>query len=207
MSSAPLGVLGFIAVGIPALLLTRWIVRTIERRRRSDFVNDMMDALHADREKPSAWEQLLTVGKFALLIPIWPIASAAVFIDVFRRPRQFSRHEHDEQTEFVAYGYLKEQVSVDEAQKRETVLDPCGERPSQPFGHLWETWQRFLAIREPGVELWAYEAPVEYHKNSGEPITAYSRGYCWVRDGKILQEFAVEGFGAKPFGKETEVVY
>jgi hypothetical protein len=200
MSSVLLWALAFITLGIPALALTRLIVDAIERKRHTEFVNNLMDAIREGKPKPSLRKQLLSMGKFALLLPIWPIATAAVLVDAIRTPHTSPRYEHDEQTEFMAYGHLKERVSVQEAENRETILDPKGERPPEPFGHLWETWQRFLQTSELGAELWAYEVPMEHSKKSRVMITAYSRGYCWVQEGKFLHEFPVEGYAAKPFG-------
>jgi hypothetical protein len=203
MSSVLLWALAFIALGIPGLALTRLIVQAIERQRRTEFVNNMMDAIRKKQPKPGIRKRLSRMGKFALLLPIWPIAAAAVLVDAIRTPRASPRYEHDEQTEFIAYGHLKERVSVQEAENRETVVDPRGERPPEPFGHLWETWQRFLQTSEPGAELWGYEVPMEHSKKSQIMITPYSRGYCWVQEGKILHEFPVEGYAAKPFGNRS----
>lgn len=189
----------FILAGIPALLLTRWIVRTLERRR-TDLAYKLIEAMHAERPKPDTRERLISMGKFALLLPIWPIAATALLVDLAKSPRLLPEMTFDEQSLFVAHGYLTESVTIRQAESRETISDPRGERPKQPFGYLWETWQRFLATREPGAELWAYEVPLEYSKNTNRLISHYSRGYCWVRDKKILHEFAVEGVSAKPFG-------
>lgn len=189
----------FIVVGIPALLLTRWIVRMLERRR-TDLAYKLIEAMHADRPNPTARERLISMGKFALLLPIWPIAATALLVDMAKSPRQFPNMTFDEQSLFLAHGYLTERVTIEQAETRETIPDPRGERPNQPFGYLWETWQRFLATHEPGAELWAYEVPLEHSKNTNRLMSAYARGYCWVRDKKILHEFAVEGVPAKPFG-------
>lgn len=202
MSDLLFWTLVFIVAGVPALLLTRWIVRMLERRR-SDFAYRMVEAMHAEQPRPDARARLIRMGKFALLLPIWPLAATALLVDLAKNPRGFNSVAFDEQSRFLAHGYLTEPITIQAAQDRETIPDPRGERPRQPFGYLWQTWQRFLAVREPGAELWAYEVPLEHSKNSNWVISAYSRGYCWVRDKKILHEFAVEGMSAKPFG-DTE---
>lgn len=109
------------------------------------------------------------------------------------------KDDFEDENEFTAYGFLKKRVSIDEAERLETVTDDTGDWPAAPFGYLWDTWKRFLLIRGPCSELWTYERPRQFNL-SGEVLMAdYSRGYCWVKDGKIEAELAVEGCASYPF--------
>lgn len=109
------------------------------------------------------------------------------------------KDEFEDDQEFTAYGFLKKPVSIDEAERLETVTDDTGDWPAAPFGYLWETWKRFLLVRNPDSELWAYERPREYSLNGEILMFDYSRGYCWVKNGKIEAELAVEGGAGYPF--------
>lgn len=101
--------------------------------------------------------------------------------------------------EFAAYGFLKRRVSIEEAERLETLTDDTGDRPVAPFGYLWNTWKRFLLVRGPGSELWAYERPRQFSLDGEVMLLDYSRGCCWVKDGKIEAEIAVEGDAGCPF--------
>ncbi len=87
MTDALVWIAVFLATGVPALLLTRWLVIKIERRRKSPFVNDMLDAIRADQPRQDWRKQLLAAGRFGLLLPIWPLATAAVLTDLMLKAR------------------------------------------------------------------------------------------------------------------------
>jgi len=200
MNQAPFWIVVFFAVAIPVLVATRWLVVAIERRRRTRFINDLMDALEEEKPKPTVQTRIRDIAKFALLIPIWPIAATAVIGDLFIRTEKRLTIDRDEQTDFVSYGKLTRKVSVIEAERLETANDPRAERPSVPFGYLWTSWREFLKAKAPGAELWSYEKNSDIGKATNFSNRNYSRGYAWVKNGKILHEFAAEGAPGRPFG-------
>jgi hypothetical protein len=200
MNQVPFWIVVYFTVGVPVLLATRWLVTTIERRRRTRFVNDLMGALKERKPKPKMQSRIREITKFALLIPIWPIASTAVIGDLFICTGCRLAMDPDQQSEFVSYGKLLRPVAVAEAERLETISDPCGERPAVPFGYLWASWRGFLKAGEPGAELWSFERTSDVDKATSPFNCNYSRGYAWVKDGKILHEFAVEGAPGRSLG-------
>jgi len=200
MTQFPLWIVVFVALGIPVLVATRWLVMTIERRRRTDFVNGMMDALADRKPKPTVKSRVRDIARFALLIPIWPIAATAVIGDLFIRTERRLTIDRDNQSDFIAHGKLTRKVSVIEAERLETANDPRAERPSVPFGYLWAGWREFLKAKEPGAELWSFEKSSDIDNATNFFNRNYSRGYAWVKNGKILHEFAAEGAPGRPFG-------
>jgi hypothetical protein len=129
MTQFPLWIVAFVALGIPVLVATRWLVMTIERRRRTDFVNGMMDALADRKPKPTVKSRVRDIARFALLIPIWPIAATAVIGDLFIRTERRLTVHRDNQSDFIAYGKLTRKVSVIEAERLETANDPLSALP------------------------------------------------------------------------------
>ncbi len=194
----------FLAMGVPALLLTRWLVIKIERRRKSPFVNDMMDAIRADRPRPDRRQQLLSAGRFGLLLPIWPLATAALLTDLMLKPGRFDRERKDREDAFNADGFLTTRLSVAQAAARETIADPRGDRPHRPFAFLAPAWNLFLTRQQAGCELWAFEVPA---KSPNANTYRYSRGYCWVRAGKIIAEIAVEGAPGVPLVQRSPLTH
>ena len=205
MNQLPLWITVFFALGIPVLVATRWLVMAIERRRRTDFVNGMMDALEEQKPKPTVKTRVRDIAKFALLIPIWPIAATAVIGDLFIRTERRLTIDRDDQSDFLAHGKLTRKVTVIEAEGLETANDPRGERPSVPFGYLWASWREFLKTKEPGAELWSYEKNSDISQTTHLFNRNYSRGYAWVKNGKILHEFAAEGVPGRPFGVRAQL--
>ncbi len=204
MTDALVWIAVFLATGVPALLLTRWLVIKIERRRKSPFVNDMLDAIRADQPRPDRRKQLLAAGRFGLLLPIWPLATAAVLTDLLLKPGRFNyEHEHREEA-FNAEGFLTTRLSVTQAAARETIADPRGDRPDRPFGFLAPAWNLFLTRQQAGCELWAFEVPA---KSPNANTYRYSRGYCWVRAGKIIAEIALEGEPGVPLVQRSRVTH
>ncbi len=200
MNQVSFWIVVYFAVAVPSLLATRWLVAAMERRRKTGFVNDLMDALNERKPKPTMRSRILEITKFALLIPIWPIAATVVLGDLFICRGSQLAMDPDQQSEFVSYGKLSRPVVVAEAERLETITDPRGERPAVPFGYLWASWRRFLNAGEPGAELWSFERTSDIDTATTLFNCNYSRGYAWVKDGKILQEFAVEGAPGRPLG-------
>jgi len=190
MSEAFIWITVFLSIGLPALLATKWLVIWLERRRRSAFVNDMMDALQTDQPKPEFRQRLIAAGRLGLLLPIWPLAAAALLTDVVmdRKP-SFDDLPHPDEA-FNATGFLTQRLTVPQAEVLENIPDPRGERPARPFGHLAEAWNLFLIREQSRCELWAFERPEGKTNGFND---RYSRGYCWVKAGKVIAEIAIEG--------------
>jgi hypothetical protein len=181
----------FLAIGLPALLATRWFVIRIERKRKTAFVNDLMDAIQADRPKPAMRQRILAAGRFGLLLPIWPLATAALLADlaINRVSPSADDFVHPDEA-YNATDHLTKRITISQAEAIENPLDPKRDRPARPFGYLAEAWSLFLTRQQVGAELWAFERPQGSTRKYDD---RYSRGYCWVRAGKVIAELAVEG--------------
>ncbi len=195
MSDAVIGALAwfavFLAIGLPALLATRWLVIRIERRRKTEFVNQLMDAIQAGRPRPAMRQRILAAGRFCLLLPIWPLATAALLADlaIKRVAPSADDFEHPDEA-YNARGHLTKRVTISQAEAIENPPDPKRDRPARPFGYLADAWSLFLTRQQVGAELWAFERP---QGSTQKYDDRYSRGYCWVRAGKVIAELAVEG--------------
>ena len=181
----------FLAIGLPALLATRWLVIRIERRRKTEFVNQLMDAIQAGRPRPAMRQRILAAGRCGLLLPIWPLATAAVLADLAINGVSPTADDfvHPDEA-YNATDHLTKRVTISEAEAAENPPDPKRDRPARPFGYLAEAWSVFLTRQQVDAELWAFERPQGSTRKYDD---RYSRGYCWVRAGKVIAELAVEG--------------
>ena len=53
--------------------------------------------------------------------------------------------------------HLKEQISINEIEQRERVVDPLGAVPDLPFGHLYHAWQKLVSQMEENDTIWTFE--------------------------------------------------
>jgi len=188
----------FLAIGLPALLLTRWLRIKLDRRRRAGLVEAITDGINPSETKLKLRERLATAGHFGWLLPIWPLAVSALLSDFVMKRIAGHDDETDLRETFKAKGFLTQKVTVRQAETIETIPDHRKERPARPFGYLAEAWILFLSRQQTGSELWAFERPQGIKKGFDH---RYSRGYCWVNAGRIIAEIAVEGSPGTPLTK------
>ena len=91
-----------------------------------------------------------------LIVPFWPVI-------VFVKVKQIISAEPDSTATdkpvfAVARSELLEQLSIDEIEQREKVVDPLGAVPDLPFGHLNAAWKKFLEVMEPQDSIWTFSA-------------------------------------------------
>jgi hypothetical protein len=79
---------------------------------------------------------------------------------------------------------LLRQMTMEEIEKVERVLDPLGSVPDLPFGHLHPTWERFRAALKPEYVVWAFAARWP-RKQYGRHLA----GYVAVDDNAIGSHF------------------
>lgn len=83
--------------------------------------------------------------------------------------------------EFTVRPYhLTSRASIEAIEAQELVVDPLGAAPQLPFGFLNDRWRALLQTREPGDELWTFEAPY---------MRTTRLGYALVRSGVITGFF------------------
>ena len=133
----------------------------LTKRKESDSLRDILDAMDPDREKLSY--RVLHNFVVPLLAGIavvvgWPIA-------IFMKAKDLLEKKSDtgasggEQREFaVGRDDLQEMLSIEVIQTRERVIDPLGAVPAVPFGHLHSAWKTFLDGVGPDDAVWSFSA-------------------------------------------------
>lgn len=90
------------------------------------------------------------------IIVIWPVALYRLIQGLFNKQ---DIADFTEPPSFaIEREHLQEQLTVDEIEKREFVIDPLKAVPELPFGHLNAAWHKFLKNRTENTELWSFSA-------------------------------------------------
>lgn len=112
-------------------------------------------AVDPDRKK--LWHVILNyVGIPALLVPFWPVLIIMKVKEIFSK--KTDSLTQSEPKFAVARGDLLEQVSIQEEEQREKIIDPMGAVSDLAFGHLHAAWKQFLEEVEPQDEIWMFSA-------------------------------------------------
>lgn len=112
---------------------------------------------NADPDRKKLWHLIVNwVGIPALLAPFWPVLVIMKVKEIFsKKPDPFAQRE----PKFaVAREDLLEQVSIQEVEQNEKVLDTLGAVSDLPFGHLHAAWEQFLEEMEPQDTIWRFSA-------------------------------------------------
>lgn len=96
------------------------------------------------------------VGIPALLVPFWPVLVIIKVKEIFSKKTDPLAQREPKFA--VTRGDLLEQVSIEEIEQREKVLDPLGAVSDLPFGHLHAAWKQFLEEVEPQDAIWRFSA-------------------------------------------------
>lgn len=134
-----------------------------------------------DREK--LWYRTLFAVVVALgagvLFAAWPVLLCIVAKQTLSKKTASTVREKREFA--VALGDLQEQLTIEEIERREQVIDPLGAVPDLPFGHLHSAWQKFLEAMEPQDAIWTFSA----HWTTTRRRPELRAGYVVVRDGTM----------------------
>jgi hypothetical protein len=158
----------------------------IKKRLFPSFAQKLQAATAADKKKAFNWGDVRELlGGAALVIAVWPLAIGVLAHDRWsssRHSKWSSLRDEDPQEDFDAYQALVAQVTVEQAERDNLIIDAhC---PAAPFGHLHHGWCRFLEKRTENAELWSFEK---------ERRSSLLQGYAWVKDGQIQAEFVAYG--------------
>lgn len=175
----------YLGIGVALLVITVGAIQ-IKKRLFPSFAQKLLNATAPDKKKAFGLTDLRELlGGGALVIAVWPVAIGVLVHDRWpwrRRSRWSSLRDEDPQRDFDAYGALRTQVSVEQAERDNLIIDAhC---PAKPFGHLHHGWRRFLDQQTEGAELWFFEK---------ERPASLMQGYAWVKDGLIQCEFVAYG--------------
>ena len=146
------GVVVFVVV-LGAHLLTK--------RKESDSLRDILDAMDPDREKLSyriLHKFVVPLLACVAVVVGWPFAIFMKVKDMLGMD-SYSGSSAGEQREFsVSSDDLQERLSIQDIEARERVIDPLGAVPELPFGHLHSAWKGFLEGMSPDDALWSFSA-------------------------------------------------
>ena len=185
LSSALQYLYWYLGIGVALLVITAGAVQ-VKKRLFPSFAEKLLNATAPDKKKTFGLADVKELlGGATLFITVWPIAIGVLAHDRWpwrRRSKWPSLQDDDPQKDFDAYGALLTQVSVEQAERDNLIIDAhC---PAKPFGHLHHGWRRFLDQQTEGAELWFFEK---------ERRASLMQGYAWVKDGLIQCEFVAYG--------------
>lgn len=133
----------------------------LTKRKESDSLRDILDAMDPDREKLSyriLHNFVVPLLACVAVVVGWPIAIFMKVKDMLGM-NPYSGASVGEQREFsVSSDDLQERLSVEEIEARERVIDPLGAVPALPFGHLNSAWKTFLEGMGPDDAVWSFSA-------------------------------------------------
>jgi hypothetical protein len=185
LSSASHYLYWYLGLGAALLVVTVGVIQ-IKKRLFPSFAEKLLNATASDKRKTFGLvdvQELL--GGATLFITVWPLAIGVLIHDRWpfrRRSRWASSGLDDPQKDFDAYQTLVAQVTVEQAERDNLIIDAhC---PAKPFGHLHHGWLRFLDKRTEHAELWSFQKELR---------SSLLEGYAWVKDGKIQAEFVAYG--------------
>ena len=134
----------------------------LTKKKESDSLRDILDAMDPDREKLSYRVLHNFVVPLLACIAVvvgWPIAIFMKVKDMLGM-NSYSGASGGEQREFaVGRDDLQEMLSIEIIETRERVIDPLGAVPAVPFGHLHSAWKAFLVGMGPDDAIWSFSAP------------------------------------------------
>jgi len=182
----------FVIYTLPGLAYVTYNMIKLYRERNSQFVNDMLLAIHNKTSTQKRIEDSIAYGAASICILVaWP--GFIVWWLLQKRDTPDAIDDEDENDFTCNMGNLVSEITPIEAEVFNQVHDPLGKAPNLPFGHLNTAWGRLLAeMTEPADQLWSFFTPKG--SDIGTYLTATSdvRGYAIVRKGKIVGELVVE---------------
>ncbi len=118
-----------------------------------------------------------------LVLPFFPVLT---FFEIKSRISNRRDQTSFAEPEFaVTRDDLHAQMSLQEIEQLEMVVDPLGAVPNLPFGHLNSAWKKFCEGLEPQDNLWSFTA----HWASSWGRKDLRQGYAIVRGEAIGQHF------------------
>lgn len=133
----------------------------LTKRKGSDSLRDILDAMDPDRGKLSY--RILhnfvvpTLACVAVVVG-WPIAIFMKAKDLLEKRSDAGESVVDQGEFSVRRDDLQEMLSIEVIESRERVIDPLGAVPALPFGHLHAAWKSFLDGMGPDDVVWSFSA-------------------------------------------------
>ena len=177
---------------LPGLAYVIYNMIKLYRERNSQFVNDMLLAIHNKTSTQKRIGDSIAFGAAAICILVaWP--AFIVWWLMQKREEPEALDDEDEEDFTCSMTHLVSEVTPIEAEVFNQVHDPLGKAPKLPFGHLNKAWGCLLAeMTEPADQLWSFFIPKGSDIGTYLTATSEVRGYAIVRKGKIVVELVVE---------------
>lgn len=117
-------------------------------------------ALSDTPKPPRDFYETLGIPALIILLAItaWPILIYLVGHTIFWCIRLRNNPTDEERKFSVRRQHLQEQLTLQEIEKREMVIDPLKAVPDLPFGHMNAAWITFLSKHRNDSELWSFSA-------------------------------------------------
>ena len=178
---------------LPGLAYVIYNMIKLYRERNSQFVNDMLLAIHNKTSTQKRIENSIAFGAAAICILVaWP-AFIVWWLMQKREEPEVLDDDEDEDDFTCNMGNLVSEVTPIEAEVFNQVHDPLDKAPKLPFGHLNKAWGCLLAeMTEPADQLWSFFIPKDSAIGKYRSVSGDIRGYAIVRKGKIVGELVVE---------------
>lgn len=182
----------FVIYTLPGLAYVIYNMIKLYRERNSQFVNDMLLAIHNKTSTQKRIEDSIAYGAaFICILVAWPAFIVWWLLQKLDEPDAINDENENDFT--CNMGNLVSEITPIEAEVFNQVHDPLGKAPNLPFGHLNKAWGRVLAeMTEPADQLWSFFIPKDSDIGLYRSVSGDVRGYAIVRKGKIVGELVVE---------------
>jgi hypothetical protein len=177
---------------LPGLAYVIYNMVKLYRERNSQFVNDMLLAIHNKTSTQKRIEDGIAYGVASICILVaWP--AFIVWWLLQKRDKPEVLDDEDEDNFTCSMTHLVSEVTPIEAEVFNQVHDPLDKAPKLPFGHLNKAWGCLLAeMTEPADQLWSFFIPKDSAIGKYRRVSGDVRGYAIVRKGKIVGELVIE---------------
>lgn len=197
-------VIAYLVFGAVLIVSMRYFNLVIRNKQsKSEFAHDLMEAFkqdHPELNKSTIDKEQLFFTIIVCLI--WPLAMLLLIIEsLFPKLFENKPMPYNPEDDFECKrNHLVKKTTPEEAEVDSRIHDPLGRTPTGPFGHLEPGWRSFLALHEPGFELWSFKVPGNFNsfkakKDNGREWSVPQDekiGFAWVHKGKIKAEFLTE---------------
>ena len=179
----------YLGVGV-LILVVFFGARRLTESRKPESLSGVHESVNPDRSKLSyriLRNIIAPLMAAVFVVAVWPVA---VYVKLKEVLQKRGRTDVAADREFaVEHEHLQEELTSQEVERREVVIDPLKAAPELPFGHLNAAWKGFLDKgAHGGCELWSFSAPWQTVWGRKEMRS----GYVMVKDGKPGAYFLTE---------------
>ena len=150
----------YLGTGLAALVVLRVASGIIQKRTKANASEDEFLTLLAAKQPVKSNRQKLVegaefLGLLALFVLFWPFILLLYLVFKLNGSEESWEPKPEDAFE-CKLNCLRQKVTPEMAEAEAMVTDPKGRVPAKPFGHLNDGWKRFLALGQPGFELWTF---------------------------------------------------